>query len=646
MSMMQTRAIRRLLRHAFLLAGALLLCAPAHAQSTDANLSGLRLVHGTFNEAFAAATTTYTAQVPDSLARLVAETADAGASLEYVSGDALERDERTLVSGMPSSLLQTVSGETSMLVFKVVAADEVTEKEYTVILTHKLGDVATLSEVDIFQCEPHERFTGFCKGGTAAKINNVLFEPAFSPDDAGTLTYMVTLPHGTPNHIPFTAEATHTAIDDIDISGGGLPSFSTVTPGGGPSRPLIFTETTGNVVELLVTSEDGQVMLNYHFSIVFASAPIAITITPADTSKTKTYGDADPAVDYSVTGLTGGDTKASVFSAAPFDRAPGEVPADYAFRLLEELPFTSVTLALKYAVTLAAGNFTIARKEVTYTTTSADKIYDATTAASDSSASLAGVVGPVTLGGVMIDDTASGKLSVAGCVFADINVGDDKTASGCMLAGESANRYTLSASVSGDITAFTILLTNARINKVYDATTAFTGSDSSVDNTPVPSGDLVIAAITGGVYASADVHSGQPVTSPTFSVRFVTGDARNYIQPTSITVTGSITAKPITLDVMLSKEYDGTTAAPLSPVLSFASGAGLAAGDDDGVKVIFNFAPYSSANVIASTNLVASLAGTKLGNYMLTNANIPASITTKEVTVAAVTLTKPYDSLQ
>ncbi|CAJ2376287.1 MAG: exported hypothetical protein [Arenicellales bacterium IbO2] len=275
------------------------------------------------------------------------------------------------------------------------------------------------------------------------------------------------------------------------------------------------------------------------------ATPTSATLTITPLAATKTYGAADPALDYNVTGLADGEGKSDVFSAAPFERAAGENVGEYAFRLKDPLPFaTTGNPAGKYTVASALGGsakFTITKKEVTFASTVADKTYDgnANAPANLGGGFTAGVV-TATVNGVSIDDTDAAKLAVRGGRFTDKNVGTAKTVTGFRLAGSSAGNYSLASSsaVSGDINQLATTLTLSAASRVYDGTAA-TGDVAAEFNPQILSGDTVTVDRSGAAYADANAGAAKAIGGVT------TGgaDAGNY----DITIAGSgeITRRPL-----------------------------------------------------------------------------------------------------
>src|SRR5206468_2170544 len=127
------------------------------------------------------------------------------------------------------------------------------------------------------------------------------------------------------------------------------------------------------------------------------------------------------------------------------------------------------------------------------------------------------------------------------------------------LSGADAGNYQLgstSAATSAEITARTLTVSAAGVNKVYDGATAATVtlSDNRV------SGDDLTASNTTAEFADKNVGTGKTVSVSGISV---TGaDAGNYTVNTAATTAADITARALTVSAAgVNKVYDGTTAA-------------------------------------------------------------------------------------
>ena len=348
-----------------------------------------------------------------------------------------------------------------------------------------------------------------------------------------------------------------------------------------------------------------------------------LTLTPMAASKV--YGEADPVFDYTANRFFGsGVGKNDVFTAVPFERVPGEDAGEYAFRLKNPVPWVAAgNVAGQYNLITTLGGsakFTITKKEVTYTSTAADKVYDGDRDAPDNlgGSFTAGVV-TATVNGVSIDDTAADKLSVGGGLFADKAAGDDKTVTQFALEGSSKDNYSLAAgsSVTGDIRQLATTLTLGVRSRVYDATTD-TGTVTPAFSPEIISGDTVTVDVSGAAYADANAGAAKAITGVADAQ--ITGDDKDNYDIT-IVATGEVTQRPLRVTASGTGTARPDTTAlgdrSLLTITSGVSGEGVVAGEDIadilsgpialGVESVS--APFTSA--LTQGNLVAT------GNYQL-----------------------------
>ncbi|MFE6796528.1 cadherin-like beta sandwich domain-containing protein [Paenibacillus chitinolyticus] len=186
------------------------------AASNNADLNGLTLSAGTLNPSFASGTTSYTANVADSVASVdVTPTLADGTATLKVNGS-------TVASGSPSPVSLNVGANTITVL--VTAQDGTTQKTYTVTVTR----AAPLS-------------------GNADLSNLVLSGAALNPGFApGTVTYTSSVAYGVT-----TLDVTPTVADShasVKVNG------NAVTSGTPSSVPL---NVGPNTVTVLVTAENG-----------------------------------------------------------------------------------------------------------------------------------------------------------------------------------------------------------------------------------------------------------------------------------------------------------------------------------------------------------------------------------------------------
>ncbi|QDZ29634.1 MBG domain-containing protein [Noviherbaspirillum sp. UKPF54] len=285
------------------------------------------------------------------------------------------------------------------------------------------------------------------------------------------------------------------------------------------------------------------------------------------------------------------------------------------------------------------GTYTITPKALT--PIAAGKVYDGTTTAA------------VTATGLVSGDNVT--LSGSG-TFGSKNVGNyNVSITGITLSGADAGNYSLSgtsASANASITPRTVTLS---ATKTYDGTDDLSGL--------VTIGNLVnneTLAYSGATANSAHAASAQYINGITLNDGSNGGLASNYQLPTlTQRTTGSNTAAitPKTLTATLtnssvSKEYDGTTAAPsgFSPSWTIS---GYAAGDSGAALGSAN-AAYDSKDAGVATkvtvsgltinSIASSTHGSLPSDYVLdaSSKDVAAGITPRSITVSATGKSKIY----
>ncbi|MDA7969849.1 MAG: YDG domain-containing protein [Gammaproteobacteria bacterium] len=442
----------------------------------------------------------------------------------------------------------------------------------------------------------------------------------------------------------------------------GAIALGTRTPASGEgSAPL-----TQGALALTSTAPGSNYTLVFTagvFTFIDPNKP-TLVVTPV-APLTRVYGEAAPTSFTHTISLAAGATFRAGDSASTqfFTGEPLALPAgaadagQYDFQLADPLPASAETLRqYNFVLDENAPRYTITRKTVSVAAVVLRKEYDATTAA-----------GGATLSGGAVGDAVGGEsltLALAAVVddtydSADAGSGIGVTASGAqdfvLQSGDGSTKpenYQLPAgiSVSGVITPKTVAVGDVVLTKVYDATTDF--GESAVKSgsgaiSGTAGGEELTLTARAGTYASAGV--GAPaVTIPDVATAFAlagVGGAKpdNYALPSSVTVSGEITARPVTAAATgATKPYDGALTAPPGIALTFAESAGIVAADDG--EVSLNAGDYNDKDAADAERIAVSLSGGKAGNYRLSSASVDAAITPKELTVGAITLTKVYDS--
>ncbi len=275
----------------------------------------------------------------------------------------------------------------------------------------------------------------------------------------------------------------------------------------------------------------------------------------------------------------------------------------------------------------------------------ADKVHDGSTAATitTNALTLVGVVGS--------EDVTLGTVTAA---FANATVGASKTVtlSGAALAGAAATNYTLNLTgaptTTASITAAggTVTLGGSFTahDKVYDGTTAATGTTSGLTLVGVNGADQVtIASVTLG-FQTATVGSAKTVVVTGFTL----GGTHAALYATSVagapTATATIAPKALTIGGVsaVSRAYDGTTTATLAGTPAYA---GLVGGESFAVAgtptASFATAAVGAGKPVAVTGYAAPSA-----NYAVAQpTGLTAAITARPLTIAGTfaAADRPYD---
>jgi filamentous hemagglutinin family protein len=440
------------------------------------------------------------------------------------------------------------------------------------------------------------------------------------------------------------AVLTYTADTASRFYGSGNPPFTGTVTGfvngetlaSAAAGTLAFTSpaTTASNVGTYAINGSGLTANNGNYT--FQQAPgnaTALTINPAQLLYTanavsRTYGDANPALNGTVTGFVNGDTQASATTGT----------------LTFSTAATSTTGVGSYAIngsglTANSGNYTLVQAPgnataltinpapLTAAVLANDKVYDATTAAT-------GQVG--NLSGVLNGDDVGVNISSAAFHFSDKNVGNGKTVTetGATLNGGAASNYTLTVTPgTANITPATLVATVSASDKEYDAKITATGHIDGLLG--VLGNDNVQADSSHAVYTFSDKNVGTSKSVFASGITLTGADAGNY---TLASASGLANITPATLTASVSansKTYDGI----LTTTGSLGSLTGIL--DHDSVTLNSANAAYAFFNPNAGkgksvTATGATLAGPDAGNYRLSIQNGLADINPVPVTVGIV----------
>jgi len=416
----------------------------------------------------------------------------------------------------------------------------------------------------------------------------------------------------------------------------------------------------------------GTLALNGNYTLTYVGADLTIgakTVTVTAAAKSKTYGDADPALTYTFApALTGTDTFTGSLS-----RSPGENVGTYAIN--------QGTLALNgnYTLTYVGGNLTIGAKTITVTAAAKSKTYG------DADPVLTYTFTPTLIG----TDTFTGSLTR----LPGENVGTYTINQGTLALN---GNYTLTY-VGADLTigVKTVTVTAAAKSKTYgDAdpvltytfAPALTGTDTFAGSlTRSPGENVGTYAINQGTlalngnytltYVSADLTIGAKTVTVTAAVKSKTyGDADPALSYTftptltgTDTFTGSLSRLPgenvgtyainqgtlalngnytltyVSADLTIGAKTITVTAAAKSktygdadPALTYTFAPALQTGD--------SFSGSLTRAVSENVGMYAINQGTLAlnGNYVLTYVGANLTIGAKTITLTAAAKSKTY----
>ena len=276
-------------------------------------------------------------------------------------------------------------------------------------------------------------------------------------------------------------------------------------------------------------------------------------------------------------------------------------------------------IAVTAAITISgadAANYTIAQptaltanilvKGLTVTGASvADKVYDATTAATISGGSLAGVIN---------NDNVT--LNASAGTFASANAGMDiAVTSAFTLGGTAASNYSLTqpTNLNADITPRSVTISGlVASDKVYNATTQATLSGTPQVDGLIGQDEVVVSGMPTGTFANKNV--GIDKTVVVSNITLSGAQAGNYTATSTTTaLLADITVASVTIAnaQAVDKTFDGTTSATITGTLSGVLGSDVVTLVGTG-----NFASSAIANDIAVTS-TSTLAGIDAPNYVI-----------------------------
>ncbi|MCD8347174.1 MAG: YDG domain-containing protein [Lachnospiraceae bacterium] len=253
----------------------------------------------------------------------------------------------------------------------------------------------------------------------------------------------------------------------------------------------------------------------------------------------------------------------------------------------------------------------------------------------------------IELKGVETGDTVTASATGYSYASKDVSSENIITVAGISLDGADADNYTLNgvttATVAGSITAkaltASINSTDGATGKTYDGTTAVTAEQEqglSITLDGVVGTETVTASAAGYAYNSADAASADTITAS--GITLGGDDKSNYtLSNTTATISGTITAKEITVTITPNGGTYGDTITAATAVLSDVIEA-----DKNNVPVTLT---YTGTANDGSTTYNGTAVPSEAGSYTVTAAISNSNYKLTETTTAAFTVARAASGL-
>lgn len=524
----------------------------------------------------------------------------------------------------------------------------------TASITAKTLTITTSDGTKVFDGTPFSTFsvtyTGFVSGEDASILSGTLTYTgtALTQFDVGTYSAIASGYSATNYSIQYVAGSfsitkaglsisgikandkvydgtTSATVDLSGISYTGLASGDSITV---TSTAVFDNKNVGTGKTVTLTNTYGGDATNYTITdqTTTTASITAKTLSVTASSVSKTYDGAIYSGGYSVTydGFVSGDD-ASLLSGTVTYTGSAIAATSVGSYTISPSGYT----ATNYSIANVSGTLTISKAGLTVSKiTAEDKVYDGTTSATVNTSSIS-YTGLISGDSITVTSTA---------VFDTKNVGTGKTVTLTNTYGGDATNYTITdqTTTTASITAKTLTITAIDKSKTYDG--AIYSGGYSVTYTGFVSGE------NASVLAGTVTYTGAALTATDVGTYSVTPDGYISANYTLLFESGtlSITKAGLTVSGIKAndKVYDGTTSATVN--LSGISYLGLASGDSITVNStgVFDTKNVGTGKTITLTNTY----GGDATNYTITDqTTTTASITTKELVVTAVNVTRVYD---
>jgi len=573
--------------------------------AANANLSNLTLSNGTLNPAFAFGTTSYTANVVNTVASMTITptSADPNATI-VVNGT-------TVASGNASQSLPLAAGP-NVITAEVIGQDGVTIKNYTVTVTRALSTNAYLSKL----------------GPSVSGLT-----PTFS---GNTTSYTINASNATASMTltPVSSDANAT----IKVNGTAVASGTTTSS-------IALAEGGQTVITTVVTAQDGVTTKTYTITVTRAPSSNATlsnlqatdgSLNPVFASGTISYTDNVTNADSTIAIVpTAADANATITvngSPVTSGMPSGPIP-------LAEGAQTIITTIVKSQDGTATKTYTV-------------KV----TRAPSSDASLAGIVlSKGTLSPAFASGTPSYTANVANSItsvtvtssttdkHATLTVNGTAvtpgTASGAIALPEGAQTFITIVVTAQDGTTkqtYSVIVTrapsnNANLSKIGQSvgglTPAFTpGTTSYTETVSYATSTITVTPVTSDPEAMIQEDNNEPVTSGTTSPPIALAEGGQTVIPIKVIANDGVTTKTYTLTVTRGPSPDAslanivTSKGTLNPAFATTTTA-YTTSVANSVSTITVTPTTTDANATIKVNGTAVTSGTASGAIALAEGN-------------------------
>jgi hypothetical protein len=396
------------------------------------------------------------------------------------------------------------------------------------------------------------------------------------------LTYVDGAVNVTPRGITITADASSRTYGDVNpgftyvVGGGGLVNGDTLT-GALDSAATV----TSNVGTYAITQGTVSASANYAVSYTGANlnvTPRALSVT-ADAAS-RLYGDANPALTYTTSGLVNGDTLAGALDTS------ATVTSNVGAFAINQGTLDNTN----YAISYTGANLSILVRPITVTGDTLARLYG------DANPALTYTVGGA---GLVNGDTLSGALDTL--ANATSNVGAYATTQGTLAASSNYALTYVDGTLNINARALSVVVDAA--SRIYgDANPAFTYTATGLVNGDVLTGALDSIATVASNIGTYSIDQASLAASPNYILSYTGANLTVTVRPLSVVA-----------DAM-SRIYGDANPAFTYTTTGLVNGDTLTGALDSAATVTSNVGTYAitQGTVAASANYAISYTGANL----------------------------------